>query len=53
MKLFTVRLTDDERLKLEAHRIAHGLRSHAEVVRWWIAQPVNLKEDRPNDQADA
>lgn len=33
MKLFTVKLTDEEREALEAHRVRLGLRSHAETVR--------------------
>jgi hypothetical protein len=37
MKLFTVKLTDEERARLEAHRARLGLRSQAEVIRAWIA----------------
>jgi len=36
---FTVALTDEERERLEAHRVALGARSLADVVRHWIAQP--------------
>lgn len=39
MKLFTVKLTDEERDALEAHRAALGLRSQSDVVRRWIATP--------------
>lgn len=38
MKLFTVKLTDDERAKLEAYRASRGLRSQAEAVRHMIAE---------------
>lgn len=37
MKLFTVKLTDDERAGLEAYRAQHGLRSQADAVRRMIA----------------
>lgn len=40
MKLFTVKLTDEERAGLEAHRVALGLRAHTDVIRHWIAQPA-------------
>ena len=37
-KLFTVKLTAEERERLEAHRAAMGLRAQTDVVRYWIAQ---------------
>lgn len=40
MKLFTVKLSDEERDKLEAHRIRLGLRSQAETVRALISTPA-------------
>jgi Arc/MetJ-type ribon-helix-helix transcriptional regulator len=36
MKLFTVKLTEDERAKLEAHRARLGCRSQSDVIRYWI-----------------
>lgn len=39
-KPFNVKLTEAERAALEAHRAHLGLRSHADVVRHWILQPV-------------
>ncbi len=37
-KPFNVKLTDAERLKLEEHRRRLGLKSNAEVLRYWINQ---------------
>lgn len=34
---FNIKLSVEEKARLEEHRIALGLRSHAEVVRFWIA----------------
>lgn len=36
MKPFNMKLSDEDRAKLEAHRAKLGLRSHADVVRHWI-----------------
>lgn len=43
MKLFTVKLSDEERARLEEHRVLLGLRAHTDVIRHWIAE-------RPNDE---
>lgn len=42
-KPFHVVLTEAERDRLEAHRIALGMRSHADVVRHWVAQPPSRR----------
>lgn len=39
-KLFTINLTEEERAKLEAHRVALGSRAQTDVVRHWIDQPT-------------
>ncbi len=39
-KPFNIKLTEDERTRLEEHRVALGLRSHADVIRHWIAGPL-------------
>lgn len=36
-KPFNVKLSDEEKAVLEAHRVRLGLRSHAGVIRRWIA----------------
>lgn len=43
MKLFTVRLSDDERATLEGVRKRLGLRSEADVIRAWIAEAAPPK----------
>lgn len=35
-RAFNLMLGDDDRAALEAYRVAHGLRSHAEVIRHMI-----------------
>lgn len=40
MKPFNMKLSEEDRAKLELHRARLGLRSHVEVVRYWIAQPL-------------
>jgi hypothetical protein len=37
---FVFDITADERIRLEQHRARLGLRSHAEVIRQWIAGPL-------------
>lgn len=49
VKLFTIGLTDDERAKLEAHRVRLGLRSQTDVVRGWI----NNEADPPRNRVVA
>jgi hypothetical protein len=41
-KSFNIYLNDDERAKLEAHRVRLGLRSHAEAVRELIEAPEQM-----------
>ena len=48
-KPFNIKLTEDERAKLEEHRRALGLKSQADVVRLWIDGPIT----RAVDVADA
>lgn len=43
MKPFNMKLSDEDRVRLEAHRAALGLRSHADVVRQWIASPITAQ----------
>jgi hypothetical protein len=45
VKPFNILLTDDERETLELKRAQLGMRSQADVIRYWIA----LGEDRPGD----
>lgn len=52
MKLFTVKLTDDERAKLEAHRARLGLRSQSDVVRHWIAATPDRPEPTEAERRD-
>lgn len=51
MKLFTVKLTDDERARLEAHRAAMGERAQTDVIRRWIAGPV-VSDRQPLEPPD-
>lgn len=45
MKLFTVKLTDDERALLERHRQSFGLRSQADAIRHLIGTSPNARAD--------
>lgn len=38
MKPFNMKLSDEHRERLEAHRVRLGKRSHADVIRHWIDQ---------------
>lgn len=38
LKPFNVKISEADKDRLEAHRVALGLRSHAEVIRYWIGQ---------------
>ncbi len=40
VKPFQIKLTETERERLEQHRAALGLRSHADVIRSWVAKPI-------------
>jgi hypothetical protein len=48
MKLFTVKLTDEERASLEVARARLGLRSQADVIRLWIAEFDVVPSDHPS-----
>lgn len=52
-KLFTVRLTDEERAALDAYRAANGLRSEAEAIRHLISSGAVARAVRTPDQAAA
>lgn len=46
---FNIKLSAEEKARLEEHRIAMGLRSHAEVIRIWIADsPEAVSVSVPN-----
>lgn len=51
-KLFTVRLTENERARLEAHRARLGLRSLSDVIRYWINSQAPALVVRPVNVAD-
>lgn len=46
MKLFTIKLSDEERERLERHRAALGLRAQTDVIRTWIAGALETPDDR-------
>lgn len=45
MPKFMVDLDEAHREKLETHRVRLGLRSHAEVIRYWINSDVSARID--------
>lgn len=48
LKPFNVKLAEGDKDRLEAHRIALGLRSHAEVIRYWISlAPAKPRGSKP------
>lgn len=47
-KPFQIKLTEAERDRLDKHRAELGLRSQADVIRYWITTPLwNSKQAQP------
>jgi len=49
---FNVKLSAAERARLEEHRIALGLRCHADVVRYWIGRVLYLGDQRATTKGE-